>query len=254
MAFVIKDRVKETSTTTGTGTLTLAGAETGYQAFSVIGNSNTTFYGIEHQSASEWEVGIGTYTSSGTTLARTTVISSSNSGSAVDLSAGTKNVFVTLPAQNRGTVLQVVQATKTDSFSSTSTSYVDLTDMTASITPISSTSKVLIHSNLALSNNDDVNHCYALLLRGTTEIIKGDAGGSRTRATMVVSQTGTGQHLPRNFVYLDSPSTTSSTTYKWQAKASASNGFYLNRSMRDNDGAGYDGRSCSTMVLYEISE
>lgn len=98
MAFVVKDRVKETTTTTGTGTVTLLGAATGFQSFSVIGNSNTTYYTIAGQTGSEWEVGIGTYTSSGTTLARTTVLASSNSGSLVNFSAGTKDVFVTYPA------------------------------------------------------------------------------------------------------------------------------------------------------------
>jgi hypothetical protein len=98
MALVLKDRVKETSTTTGTGTFTLAGASTGFQSFSVVGNGNTTYYAIALQGGSEWEVGIGTYTSSGTTLARTTVLASSNSGSAVNFSAGTKDVFVTMPA------------------------------------------------------------------------------------------------------------------------------------------------------------
>jgi hypothetical protein len=98
MAFVLADRVKETTTTTGTGTVTLLGASTGYQSFSAIGNSNTTYYTIAGQTGSEWEVGIGTYTSSGTTLSRTTVISSSNAGSLVSFSAGTKDVFVTYPA------------------------------------------------------------------------------------------------------------------------------------------------------------
>jgi hypothetical protein len=98
MALVLADRVKETTTTTGTGTLTLAGAATGFQPFSTIGNGNTTYYAISSSSGSEWEVGIGTYTSSGTTLARTTILSSSNSGSAVNLSAGTKDVFVTYPS------------------------------------------------------------------------------------------------------------------------------------------------------------
>ena len=98
MAFVIADRVQETTTTTGTGTVTLAGAVTGFQSFSAIGNGNTTFYTIADQSGFNWEVGVGTYTSSGTTLSRDTVLSSSNSGSLVNFSAGTKNVFVTLPA------------------------------------------------------------------------------------------------------------------------------------------------------------
>lgn len=98
MALVLKDRVKETSTTTGTGTFTLAGASTGFQAFSVIGNGNTTYYTIALQGGSEFEVGIGTYTLSGTTLSRTTVLASSNSGNAVNFSAGTKDVFCDYPA------------------------------------------------------------------------------------------------------------------------------------------------------------
>lgn len=96
MALVLKDRVKETTTTVGTGTITLAGASTGYQAFSVIGNANTTYYAIV--GPSEWEVGLGTYTLSGTTLARTTVLASSTGGTAVNFSAGVKDVFVTYPA------------------------------------------------------------------------------------------------------------------------------------------------------------
>lgn len=98
MALVVADRVKETTTTTSTGTVTLLGASTGYQSFAAIGNSNTTYYTIAHQTLSEWEVGIGTYTSSGTTLSRDTVLASSNSGSLVNFSAGTKDVFVTYPA------------------------------------------------------------------------------------------------------------------------------------------------------------
>lgn len=98
MPLVVKDRVRETTTTTGTGTVTLAGAVTGFQSFSAIGNGNTTFYTIAGQGTSEWEVGIGTYTSSGTTLSRDTVLASSNSGSKTNFSAGTKDVFVTYPA------------------------------------------------------------------------------------------------------------------------------------------------------------
>ncbi len=96
MALVVKDRVRETTTTTGTGTVTLGGAATGFQSFSVIGNGNTTFYTIQLANTNEWEVGIGTYTSSGTTLSRDTILESSNSGSAVNFSAGIKDVFVTM--------------------------------------------------------------------------------------------------------------------------------------------------------------
>ena len=98
MALVLADRVKETTTTTGTGTLTLLGAVSGFQSFTAVGNGNSTYYTISSTGGSEWEVGIGTYTASGTTLSRTTILSSSNSGSAVNLSAGVKDVFVTYPA------------------------------------------------------------------------------------------------------------------------------------------------------------
>lgn len=98
MALVFADRVKETTTTTGTGTITLGGAATGYQSFSPIGNGNQTYYSIIDNTNNVWEVGIGTYTSSGTTLSRDTVLSSSNSGSLVNFSAGSKDVICTFPA------------------------------------------------------------------------------------------------------------------------------------------------------------
>jgi hypothetical protein len=111
MALVLADRVQETTTTTGTGTVTLAGAATGFQSFAAVGDGNSTYYTIA--GGSEWEVGIGTYTASGTTLSRTTVISSSNAGSLVNFSAGSKNVFVTYPAAravpfNRAIVMSLV--------------------------------------------------------------------------------------------------------------------------------------------------
>jgi hypothetical protein len=98
MTLAVKDRVRETSTTAGTGTLTLAGAVSGFQAFSVIGDANTTYYGIVDATTGDWEVGIGTYTLSGTTLSRTTVLSSSNAGSLVNFAANSKDVFVTYPS------------------------------------------------------------------------------------------------------------------------------------------------------------
>lgn len=98
MALVVKDRVKVSTSTAGTGTISLGSAATGYQTFSVIGNGNTTYYTIASATGSEWEVGIGTYTTSGNTLSRDTVLSSSNGGSLVDFTAGTKDVFVTYPA------------------------------------------------------------------------------------------------------------------------------------------------------------
>ena len=96
MALVVADRVQETTTTTGTGTYTLAGAKAGFQSFAAVGDGNTTYYACTD--GTDYEVGIGTYTATGTTLARTTIIESSNSDLAVSWGAGSKDIFVTLPA------------------------------------------------------------------------------------------------------------------------------------------------------------
>lgn len=96
MAFVVKDRVQQTSTTTSTGTYTLSGSVTGYQTFSAIGDGNQTYYAATD--GTNWEVGLGTYTASGTTLSRDTILASSNSGNAVNWGAGVKSIFVTYPA------------------------------------------------------------------------------------------------------------------------------------------------------------
>ena len=99
MAFVVADRVKETTTTTGTGTITLGGAEPNFITFtSALSDGDTTYYAIVDDTNLAFEVGLGTFTASGTTLARTTVLASSNSGSAVNLQAGTKDVFINYPA------------------------------------------------------------------------------------------------------------------------------------------------------------
>ena len=105
MALVLKDRVVETSTSSGTGTFTLSGAQTGYQSFSAIGNGNTTYYTIQGKNSDgtltgEWEVGLGTYNAG--TLTRDTVYESSNSGSLVNFAVGLKDVFVDLPAEQVG--------------------------------------------------------------------------------------------------------------------------------------------------------
>jgi cytoskeletal protein CcmA (bactofilin family) len=97
MALVIKDRVKETTTTTGTGTYTLAGAVSGFETFTAnLSNSDTTYYVCTDNT--DFEVGLGTFTSSGTTLARTTILASSNSNNEVDWSSGTRSIFMTYPA------------------------------------------------------------------------------------------------------------------------------------------------------------
>jgi hypothetical protein len=128
MALVLADRVRETTSSTGTTAVTLGGAYTGFQTFSAgIGNSNSTYYTISDSITGQWEVGIGTYTSSGNTLSRDTVLSSSNSGSLVSFAAGTKDVFVTQPAERNvyvgtngtTTTLNILTATGDSSFTST---------------------------------------------------------------------------------------------------------------------------------------
>jgi hypothetical protein len=98
MALVINDRVKVTSTTTGTGAFALGAAATGFEDFTAIGNSNTTYYTIFNQGTTEWEVGLGTLDGTSANLTRTTILTSSNSDSVVTFTGGTKDVFCTLPA------------------------------------------------------------------------------------------------------------------------------------------------------------
>lgn len=137
MAFVIKDRVKVLATTTGTGNFTLGSAVTGYQSFSVIGDGNTTFYTIAAQATNDWEVGIGTYTASGTLLSRDTILESSNGGAAVDFPAGTKDVFVTYPAE-RAVYLDAAGAYPVqNTFNTLNAANAVLTAGTISTTPVS---------------------------------------------------------------------------------------------------------------------
>lgn len=110
MALILKDRISETTTTTGTGTLTLDGALSGFQPFSSIGDTNTTYYCITDGVA--WEVGLGTYSTSGDTLARTTVLSNSNGNTTqITLAVGTKTVFSVYPAERaivvNGSTIQI---------------------------------------------------------------------------------------------------------------------------------------------------
>lgn len=117
MSFKYFDRVKETSTTTGTGTLTLAGAVSGFRSFtSVFSDGDTMFYGIIDQSGANWEVGLGTFTASGTKLARTTIISSSNANAAVNFTSAALYVFNDYPATALSLVPQTLTQGTTVSF------------------------------------------------------------------------------------------------------------------------------------------
>lgn len=136
MALVFKDRVKVAATTTGTGTFTLGAAVTGYQSFSVIGNGNTTQYTIVDD-LGNWEVGTGTYTSSGSTLSRDTVLESSNSNNLVDFPAGNKSVFVTYAADKSVTIDNTATLTN-KTMSGSSNTFSNIPNSALVTTPVTS--------------------------------------------------------------------------------------------------------------------
>jgi hypothetical protein len=138
MALVLKDRVKETTLTTGTGTVTLAGAAAGFQSFAAVGNSNTTYYAIVDNTTGDWEVGIGTYTASGTTLSRTTVLSSSNGGSLVNFAAGSKDVFCTYPS-SKSVYLDAADVVAQLTFGAITATSVAMTTGTITAQPVNNT-------------------------------------------------------------------------------------------------------------------
>jgi hypothetical protein len=198
MSLVLADRVQETTTTTGSGTLTLDGAVTGFQAFSALGNGNTTYYTI--QGETQWEVGIGTY--SANTLTRDTVISSSTGGAKLSLAAGSKQVFVTLPAGK--TVISVagqvgaVMLSNTDisglgTMATQNANAVEITGGTATLSSLKTVTVQATNSaGLSLKNAS-----------GTTQLSLGAGGGDNlslnvstnlngTNAQIDISPTGTG--------------------------------------------------------------
>lgn len=133
MSHIAADRVKETSASTGTGNLSLAGAASGFRAFSAVcANNDTVFYSIQHQAADEWEIGVGTWQTGGT-LVRSSVIASSNAGSAVNFSAGTKDVFVTAPAiaQNFGVLAPTQITANQNDYSPTGLQYANTLRLTS---------------------------------------------------------------------------------------------------------------------------
>ena len=153
-----------------------------------------------------------------------------------------------------GTIVQVKYAKKTDTFSTTSTSYVDITDLSLSITPSSTDSKILICWALATGQQNNASHCYLVIARDSTDnIFVADTAGSRTSASNVgnmVAEESQMQILSNSF--LDSPSTTSATTYKLRLKSSNGNAIYVNRSWRDDNNAAFDGRACSYLWVMEV--
>lgn len=192
MALVVADRVKETSTTEGTGAFTLAGASTGFQSFAVIGNGNQTYYTIAEQGGSNWEVGIGTYNSSGTTLTRNVVLSSTNAGSLVAFGPGTKDVFVTYPAERAvyGDTASVIQYTSIDADTIDVNSLLTVTG-TVSVTGSITTDTITATDVLNIANNLTVQTLTAADSTSNVTLIYGDAYSvSGSAAVPIVDMSG----------------------------------------------------------------
>jgi len=142
MAIVVKDRVKVTFTTTGTADFTLGSATLGFQDFSIIGNGNETYYAAVDAITGDWEVGIGTYTTSGPTLTRTTILESSAAGAKVSFSSGSKDVFVTYPAERAVYLDTAGSYPVQNTFNTLNATTATLTSGTVSTTPFSATDLV----------------------------------------------------------------------------------------------------------------
>ena len=178
MALVLADRVKETTTTTGTGAVTLAGAASGFQAFSAgVGNSNTTYYTIQDANGTAWEVGLGTLNADSTTLTRTTVYESSNSDAAITLTSGTHTVFCTYPAG---------KSVYLDSIGNLSHAIVPYTTITGDTTL--TTANVVVFVN-ATSGEVDVTLYAATSNGGRTLVIKKTDSGNTVNILRAGSET-----------------------------------------------------------------
>lgn len=233
MTLVQYDRVQETSTTTGTGTYTLAGAVLGYQSFAVVGNGNTCYYcamgvdGNGNPNGDGWEVGLGTYASGGTTLARTTILASTNANAAVNWAAGTRRIFVTLAAagilpkavQGPGTTVQEVNTSVVTS--TTGTTQIPSDDtipqitegtefMTLAITPTSATNKLHIRVVICLGSDTATRTLIAALFQDAT------ANALNAGVTHMVTATAVTQIIIDHYMLAG---TTSATTFRVRAGA-----------------------------------
>lgn len=155
-----------------------------------------------------------------------------------------------LPA---GTVLQVVQAFKSDTFTTTSASFTTITGLTASITPSSASNKVLVIMTVTGSQQVNVNDSYVGLFRDSTQIGLGDASGTRIRSSSQLMTSNAGWSTAVTINFVDSPATMSAITYSAQARVNSSGTLYINRGNSDADGALGAGRTMSSLILMEVA-
>lgn len=205
MAFVIADRVQETCSAPGTGTVSLLGAVTGFQTFSSgVGDTNTTYYCIADQSGANWEVGIGTYTSSGSTLSRDTVLSSSaGAPTKTNFSSGTQSVFVTYPSETAITTTGIQTLTN-----KTITSRVNTVASSASITIDSDTTD--LYTVTALATNPTFNAPSGTPTQGQKLLIRIKDDGTGRTITWTTGSSGSFRAIG---VTLPTSTTASKTTY-----------------------------------------
>lgn len=154
-----------------------------------------------------------------------------------------------------GTVLQVLQAVKTDTFSTSSTSYVDITGLSVSITPKFSTSKILVMYQLNTGVDTAIQGIFMQLVRNSTPIFVGDAAGSRPQTTSTNGLTNAYGVLDMSGSYLDFPATTSATTYKIQMMVNGGSPYlgYVNRGVNDRNTSLYDARTASSIIVMEVA-
>jgi len=149
--------------------------------------------------------------------------------------------------------VQVIQAVKTDTFTTTSSSFTTVTGLSASITPTNSSNKVLVIISVTGSQQVGANDAYLGIFRNSTQIALGDASSSRIRSTSQLMSANAGWSTNVAFSFVDSPATTSSVTYTVQARTNTGSNLYINRGDSDSDGAVGAGRTASSIIVMEIS-
>jgi hypothetical protein len=166
--------------------------------------------------------------------------------------------IVTVPSghmiKQSGMILQVLQVVKTDVFSTTSTSYVDATGLSISITPKFSNSKILINGNISLGSSTVERYSiFGKLVRNSTDIYIADAAGNRDRGTFSYQMGGFEGPMSQHFMYLDSPNTTSATTYKIQIRAESPHTAYINRGLEADGDSSITPRVVSSITVMEVA-
>ena len=239
-----------TATVNTSGSLALSQWEGGFLYFTSA--SSAIFFDVVQSSGMTNPMTTAGDTIYGGASGTPTRLAIGSTGQVLTVSGG--NPVWATPAGGGGKVLQVVSTAKTDSFSTATAAFTDVTGLSVSITPSATTSKVLVMVTLSASARDGQGDSGMRLLRGATDIAIGDAAGSRTRVSQDIILTNVNAAKSINLVFLDSPSTTSSTTYKIQVAGLApSSGWttYVNRSYDDTDAANRS-RSVSTITVLEI--